>query len=343
MSAYIKHISYYLPEKKLTNKELVEIFPDWSINKIANKVGILERRVAGDNETASDLAVKAAVKLIEENKISKSSIDYLLFVTSSPDYYLPTTACILQHRLGLPTGIGAVDVNQGCSGYIYGLSLAKGLIAGKMANNILLLTSETYTKYIHPKDKGNRTIFGDAASASLISSEGSFKIKKFSFGTDGRGADNLIVRTGGSRIKKMLNDLTYDEYGTPKSSDHLYMDGREILNYTLDYFPPLVDDILRKNKLSKENIDLYVLHQANKYIMELLRRKMNIPEDIFFKYYEYIGNTVSSTIPIALKEAWEAGKVSNIENILIAAPGLGYSWGGTILDYKPLKKEIRKQ
>ena len=168
MKAFIQGISYHLPDTILTNKEIVEQFPEWTEEKIVSKIGIKERRVAGEKETAADLAVMAAEKLFTEYSIDRSSIDYLIFCTQSADYILPTTACIIQDRLGLSTSIGAIDVNQGCSGWIYGLSLAKGLLLGEMANKILLVTSETYSKYLHPRDKGNRTIFGDGAAATLI-------------------------------------------------------------------------------------------------------------------------------------------------------------------------------
>jgi len=335
MKAFIKAISYYLPDRVLTNQDIVDMFPEWSVGKIMSKIGISERHIAAPNETASDMAVMSAEKLIKEYDIDKSTIDYIIFVTQSPDYILPTTACIIQDRLGLPITIGAIDVNQGCSGFVVGLSLAKGLVVGDMAENVLLLTSETYSKHIHPRDKGNRTIFGDGAAATLVSTDGFAEIKNFSFGTDGRGADNLIVRTGGQRFRKPMNDLVYDN-GNPKSSDYLFMDGAEIVNYTLDYFPPLVADTLNKNNLKQSDIDLFVFHQANKFIMELLRDKLHIDDAKYYRFYKDIGNTVSSTIPIALKEAINDGTIADKTNILLAAPGLGYSWAGTILKYYEL-------
>lgn len=331
--AYIQAISYYLPERKVTNEELVKDFPEWTVEKINNKIGIKERHVAAADETASDLAFKAAEKLFEEYSIDKSTIDYVILVTQSPDYFLPTTACILQERLGLSTAIGAIDVNLGCSGFIYGVSLAKGLILGEMATRVLLITSETYSKYIHPNDKGNRTIFGDAAAATLIGTEGLGEICHFSFGTDGKGAENLIVKSGCSRFRDPLNDLAFDDYGNPKSSDFLYMDGAAILNYTLDYFPPLAIDTLKKNGLEKEEVDLFIFHQANKYIMNLLRKKLGIPEEKYYTFYELVGNTVSSTIPIAMKAALEDGSLKKGFKVMSAAPGLGYSWGGVIFRF----------
>lgn len=330
MNIYIKAISYYLPSNVLTNRGLSEIFPEWGVDKIANKIGVQNRHVSAIDETATDMAIKAAQNLFVEHSINPASIDFVLFCTQSPDYYLPTSACIIQNELKIPTNAGALDFNLGCSGYIYGLSLAKGLIAANIANNVLLLTSETYTKYLHPKDKGNRTIFGDAASASLISSDSGFaKIQDFVFGTDGSGANNLMVKSGCSRFKKPQNDICFDDNNNPMSSDFLYMNGSEIFNFTQDSVPVLVDNILEKNSIEKESIDLFVLHQANKYMLEFLRKKMKIGNDKFYYYMENIGNTVSSTVPIALYHAKEESLLQG--NVLLAGFGVGYSYGGVII------------
>jgi 3-oxoacyl-[acyl-carrier-protein] synthase III len=329
--AYIKAISYYLPERIVSNSDLVKDFPEWSVDKIAAKVGISERHVASDDECASDLAYHAAKKMFEEHSINPANIDFILLCTQSPDYFLPTTACILQNRLGIPTNTGALDFNLACSGYIYGLSLAKGLICADIATNILLLTAETYTKHIHPKDKGNRTIFGDGATASLISSDGFAEIKNFSLGTDGRGAENLIIKTKGARYPNILNDIKFDNEGNPTSSDHLYMNGPEIFNFTLENVPLLVADTLKKNELYQSDIKLFVFHQANKYMMNFLRKKIKIEEELFYYCLERFGNTVSSTIPIALCEAQKENKLSG--NVLLAGFGVGYSWIGVVLKY----------
>jgi len=329
MKAYIKAISYYLPEQVVTNEDLVKEFPEWTVEKVAAKVGVHERHVASATETASDMATKASEILFAEHGIDRSTIDFVLLCTQSPDYFLPTSACLIQNRLGLSTSCGALDFNLGCSGFVYGLSLAKGLIAGGIAKNVLLLTSETYSKHIHPKDKGNRTIFGDASAATLVSTDGFASIEDFCLGTDGRGAENLIVRIGGMRQQEALNDLAFDESGNPSSSDHLYMNGGEIFNFTSEAVPVLVDQVLEKNQLSKDDIQLFVFHQANKYMMNYLRKLIEIDSDKFYFFLENVGNTVSSTIPIALCEAQKEGKLKG--NVLIAGFGVGYSWGATVL------------
>lgn len=331
MKAYIKDIEYYLPEKVVTNESIVADFPEWSVEKIAAKVGVNKRYVASEAETAKDLAVKAAEKLFAKQTVDRQDIDYILFCTQSTDYKLPTSSCIIQNDLGLRRNIGALDFSLGCSGYVYGLSLAKGLIMGGIAKNVLLLTAETYNKYLHPKDKGNRTIFGDAATASVISSDGWAEIANFSLGTDGVGAENLIVRTGGARCPLLANDLTFDENNNPVSSDFLYMNGSEIFTFTLDNVPSLVVDTLEQNGIQKEDVDLFVYHQANKYMLDFLRKKSKIDKDRFYYALSEFGNTVSNSIPIALVEAVKDGSIHQKMNVLIAGFGVGYSWGGALL------------
>jgi len=328
---FIKAISYYLPEQILTNEDLVKDFPEWSVEKVASKIGVNKRHIAAKNETAADMAEKAAEKLFSENKIDKTTVDFLLLCTQSPDYFLPTSACMLQDKLGLSTSCGALDFNLGCSGYIYGLAMAKGLIAGGIATNVLLLTAETYSKHLHSKDKGNRTIFGDGATASLISTDGFAEIGNFSLGTDGRGAENLIVKKGGLRHPDALNDLSFDEGGNPISSDYLFMDGSEIFNFTLENVPVSVSETLLKNSMKQEDIDLFIFHQANRYMMNFLRKKIKIEEEKFYYYLENVGNTVSSTIPIALCEAKKEDKLHGF--VLLCGFGVGYSWGGAILKF----------
>ena len=314
--AYIKAVSYYLPERVVTNEQLVDEFPEWSVEKIAKKIGINQRHVAAEGETAGDMACRAAERLFEEHDIDRADIDFVLLCTQSPDYFLPSTSCIIQHRLGLSTKCGAFDFNLGCSGYEYGLAVAKGLIGSGISKNILLLTAETYNKHIHLKDKGNRTIFGDGASASLITTEGFAEIGDFVLGTDGSG----------------LNDLVYDEDGNPVSSDFLYMDGRAIFDFTSDVVPSMIEELLAKSRMSMDDVALFVFHQANKYMINYLRKLMEIDKDKFYVFMENVGNTVSSTIPIALCEAQKEDRLHG--NVLLAGFGVGLSYAATMLKCK---------
>lgn len=331
--AFIKAISYYLPEKVVTNEELVKEFPEWSVEKVAKKVGVNSRHVAALNETAGDMAEKAAKKLFEEYYIDPKTIDFILLCTQSPDYHLPSTACILQNKLEIPTTAGAFDYDLGCSGCIYGMAVAKGLIAAGIARNILLLTAETYNKYLHPSDKSNRSIFGDGAAACLISTEGIAKIGDFSLGTDGSGADKLIVRTGASRQPEKDGKSSVDVEGHLRYDDYLYMDGGGIFNFTLDAVPAMMKNVLAKNGLQRDDVDYYVFHQANKFMLSTIRKVCLLPKDRFYINLEETGNTVSSTILIGLKQCLQTGTIHKGMNVMIAGFGVGLSWGGTILKF----------
>ncbi|MDD2799747.1 MAG: ketoacyl-ACP synthase III [Bacteroidales bacterium] len=331
MKAFIKNISYYLPSRTLTNEELVTEFPEWSVEKVTDKIGIKERHIAAAEETAGDMAVKAAENLFKDHSIDRNTIDFILLCTQSPDYFLPTTACLVQDKLGIPTSAGALDFNLGCSGYIYGLSLAKGLLFAGVAKNVLLITSETYSKYIHKEDKSNRSIFGDGATASLISNEGFAEIGDFVLGTDGRGANNLIVKTGCARSPVAVNETNSDEGGYLQSADNLYMNGSEIFNFTLDAVPNLVNLTIEKNNIQKSDIKLFVFHQANKFMLNTLRKVCAIGKDNFYINMEDLGNTVSSTIPIALARIKANNEISDGDKLLLAGFGVGYSWGACVL------------
>lgn len=330
---YIKGISYYLPERVMTNEELVKEFPEWSVDKIARKVGVYSRHLAAENDTAGDMAGKAARKLFEEYSVRPENIDFVMLCTQSPDHFLPSTACILQHRLGIPTSAGAFDFNLGCSGCIYGMALAKGIITAGVAKNVLLLTAETYTKYLHPSDKSNRAIFGDGAAACLISTEGFAKIGEFSLGTDGSGAEKLIVRTGAARCKDSAEKSEVDDEGHTRYGDYLYMDGSGIFNFTLEAVPSMMKDVLEKNDTIADKVDYYIFHQANKFMLNTIRKVCVLPKDKFYVNLEEIGNTVSSTVLIGLKDCLDSGTIKEGMQVMVAGFGVGLSWGGTILQF----------
>ena len=332
--AYIKAISYYLPERVVTNEELVKAFPEWSVEKVAQKVGVNSRHLAASDETAGDMAEKAARRLFEEYHIQPESIDFLLLCTQSPDYFLPSTACVLQDRLGIPTSAGAFDYNLGCSGCIYGMAIAKGLIAAGIAKNILLLTAETYNKYLHPEDKSNRSIFGDGAAACLISTDGFAEIQDFVLGTDGKGADNLIVKTGAARHLLPTGKSQEDDEGHIWYDDYLYMNGGAIFNFTLDAVPGMIQQLLEKHHLSQDDINYYVFHQANKFMLSTIRKFCVLPKDKFYINMEEVGNTVSSTVLIGLKDCIERQVIKPNDTVMIAGFGVGLSWGGTILKFQ---------
>ena len=328
----ITNIVVHIPTEVLSNEHLAKLYPDWTAEKIFEKTGIRERRVVQAGECASDLAYAAASQLLAMEPTK--SADFLLFCTQTPDYLLPTTACVLQHRLGLATSCAALDFNLGCSGYIYGLALANSLLQSGAASQVLLLTADTYSRLIHPLDKSTRTIFGDAGTATLLTGDSKARLHSFVLGSDGSGAEQLMVKTGGGRYPKSAEQTTsVDDSGNVLDSSCLFMNGPEIFNFTLKAVPKLVHGVLEKAQLSIDQIDLVIFHQANAFMLEHLRRKLGIPTEKFMVHLEFCGNTVSSTIPLALQAAVATGRVRPGMKVLLAGFGVGYSWGGCILEW----------
>jgi 3-oxoacyl-[acyl-carrier-protein] synthase III len=327
MGVIIKAIEYVYPQNKITNDDLGKLFSDYDFSNFEKKVGVKSRYWVAD-ETAFDLAILACNKLFIS--CDKEDIDYVLYCTQSPEYFLPTTACILQNTLGLKKEIGALDFNLGCSGYTYGLSLAKGLIDSGQAKNVLLVTAETYSKYLHPKDRSNRAIFGDAATASLISCDEFDGVGQFHFGTDGSGYDKLIVKNGCSRFP-FDSEAPEIGYGTDNiyTDNHLYMNGPDVFNFTNEVIPDFTKEILLKNNVQIEDINQFVFHQANAFMLNFIRKRLNIPSEKFFIDLEDGGNTVSCTIPIALKKYSQT--LTESEKIIVVGFGVGLSWSGGLI------------
>ena len=333
--AAIQAIEYYLPAKKLTNDELAIAFPEWPAEQIFNKTGIRTRHIAADDETAADLATMAAKQLFEKGKCAPEDIDMLLLCTQAPDFPLPTSACVIQNKLDIPTSAGALDFNLGCSGYVYGLSLAKGLIESGSAQNVLLLTGDTYSKFMHAEDKNVRTIFGDAGTATLIQGVESAEdlIGPFTFGTDGAGADKLIVKVGGARYR---DEESYSQQGGVKREDGLsqnalFMDGPSIFSFTLRVVPKMLKALYETSGLTQDDIDLFVFHQANQFMLDNLRRQSKIPEEKFILDLEEIGNTVSSTIPITLANAQRKALLKANQTAMLVGYGVGLSWAACLI------------
>lgn len=330
----IQAIEYDLPAHQLTNDELAALYPEWTAEKIEKKTGITSRHVTVPGECVSDIARRAAEKLFEKNPSVRNEIDFLILVTQTPDYLLPTTACILQNELGLSTSCGAIDVNLGCSGFIYGLKLAKSLCASGEAQKVLLITGDMYSRHIHPMDKSTRTIFGDGAAAALIG-EGGSTLGVFDIGTDGAGYDRLIIPAGGSKLPHSAETAVEetDDSGCVRTLDNIFMNGAEIFNFSIDAVPLTIAKVLQKNDRTLESIDWFVFHQANKYMLDFLRKKLRIPPEKFIVDMADTGNTVSATIPIALKRSDEKGLFKPKDTILLCGFGVGLSWGATIITY----------
>lgn len=319
-------IAVHLPERVESIDDLRIEHPTWDVDLIYAKTGIHSRHIAAAGECSSDLAAAAAEKLFAEHDIDRRSIDFVLLCTQSPDYPLPTTACLLQDRLKLRLDVGAMDFNLGCSGFVYGLSIADGLIRGGVAHRVLLLTAETYTKFIDPTDRSLRTIFGDGAAATLIEAADEPALSAFVFGTDGRGADTLIVNSGGARTA----DRAIQPRKRKRWPSALYMDGPALMDFTIDAIPRLVDAVLTKGNSRESDVDLFLFHQATHKMLENLRERMGLSIERLPECMKDVGNTVSSTIPILIDRLQRDGKLRAGMLSMLVGFGVGYSWGGCL-------------
>ncbi|MCA8906966.1 MAG: ketoacyl-ACP synthase III [Rhodospirillaceae bacterium] len=330
MPARIADIEVYLPPRVETNEDLCGVFDRALVERVGATTGIVARRVCGDGMTALDMAELAARPLLE--RCGNPAVQYLIFCTQSPDHFLPTGACILQSRLGLGEQTAAFDINQGCSGYIYALDLADALIASGRADRVLLLTGDTYTRFIHPRDHASRLVFGDGASATLVEraeAASGCSLGPFVLRTDGQGADNLIVPAGGARLPRSAETAVEqaDAGGSVRSLDNLYMNGREIFLFATSALPAVIREALAAVGAGIEDIDWFVPHQANRFVLHQVAARAGIPLDRLVEHYAEVGNTVSTTIPLALKAYADDGRIRRGQRLLLVGYGVGYSWG----------------
>ena len=308
-------IASYCPPTLRNNIELQT--ERWSAEKISAKTGITSRHIATEEETALDLAYNAAKKLMDTSDINIEDVASLVYCTQSPDYIIPNNVSILHDKLGLEISAPTIEYNQGCSGYIYGLFIAKSLLLSNQVENVLLVTADTYTKYLQPNNYNCKTIFGDAATASFISKKDAGGFGFFCFGTNGAGYEALYLKGEGAKLRGQSLDL--------------YMNGPDIFSFALDVVPLIIQDTLHKNKLIIDDIDYFIFHQANEFMLEALREKINIPKEKFCLHFSEYGNTVSSTIPIVMEYIQNNGQLQLGKKVLLCGFGVGLSWGATIL------------
>jgi 3-oxoacyl-[acyl-carrier-protein] synthase-3 len=334
MQNKIQDISCYFPDTILTNEHLQKEFPKLKLPELTRLTGVTGRHICADNQTSLDMAVAAAEKLFKTSKTKKEDVDLIIFCSAGGDYITPASSCIIHDKLNLPANCGAFDYNQGCTGYIYGLSMADSFISAGNANVVLLITSEAITKTINKNDSSNRAIFGDAATASIIVKENKpNNFGRFIFGTDGSKFDKIIIKYGRERfpLAKYSEYHEIDSYGNTINNANFYMDGSAVFNFSVSKAPELVSQLLEEARLSFVDIDFFLFHQANQIILETIGRKLKVPKSKLIIDIENTGNTVSSTIPIALHNALLTGRIAHGSTVLIAGFGVGFSWGGTIL------------
>ncbi len=337
-------LASYLPEGRLTNAELVDRFGQGDAAQISEDTGIDSRCIAADGEFTSDMAARAAEALFAQRPSYRELIDTLILVTVTPDFAMPATAPLVQHALGLGKDIAAYDISLGCSGYPYALHQVAALIESGRARKVLLITADRMTVYTSHAGQDIQTLFGDAATASLIVASdlgdpgehdgpdvpggGALGgvIGEGRFGSDGSGADRLWVPTSGTR--GFAGQLTREV-----PSPTLEMNGIDVFAFTLRVVGKHVQQFLESQGLAVDDIDLFVFHQANRFMIEHLRRRLKIDEERFAVHIAKVGNTVSSTIPLALEQALADGAVKAGQRVLLVGFGVGYSWGSVLLDY----------
>ncbi|MGD0652958.1 MAG: ketoacyl-ACP synthase III [Thermoguttaceae bacterium] len=334
MSFYLRAIDYILPPDRLTNDDLVKMNPSWNAASIFAKTGIRSRPVTAPGETAADLGCQAVEKLFQQTGFDRSKIDAILFCTQSADYYLPTSACLMQSRLKLSTSCAAFDVNLGCSGFTYSLWIAGALIESGSASNVLVIAGDTFAKYCNPHDIVTATIFADGAAAVLLtrdSKDAMATIGPTVLGTDGRGGEYLIVRDGGAR-RRQCDNMHSAQHSRPEDA-YLFMNGPEVFSFTLNCVPGGIQRLLERVNLLPAEVDHYLFHQANCFMLNQLRMKVAIPPEKFPIDLEDIGNTAGASLPILIKRCIDKNLFKAGEKCILVGFGVGFSWAVTYMEW----------
>lgn len=332
----IKAISACVPPDIVYNKDLGYLIPEEEIEKTINNIGVVERRIAADDVTASDLCYKAACQLMADNDIDPASIDVLLFMSQTADYRIPATSCLLQHRLGLPKSTMCLDISQGCSGYLFALSTAFAYASMEGVNRVLLLDGETFSKIVNRRDKVDWPLYGDAGTATLIE-KGDYGDSTFMLNTDGSGADVLKIHAG------MRNPITAEsciereqEEGNIRNDLEVFMDGMDVFNFAISKVPKSIKQLLKETDKTIEDVDYLIFHQANLFMMDFFVKKLKIdPACVPYCIKKY-GNTSSTSVPLTIVSEL-AGKLDGSHTIVLSAFGAGLSWGSALMQMQDCK------
>jgi 3-oxoacyl-[acyl-carrier-protein] synthase III len=329
--AFIVATDYVLPERVVTNEEIAARHPEWRLAELALRTGVIERRWAAPTETSLDLGAAACEKLFDRIGFDRSRIDAILFCTQTPDYVMPPNACLLQSMLRLTTKMLAVDYSLACSGFLYGLIQAHGLIASGSARNVLLVTAETYSKLVSEDDRGPATLFGDGAAATIVAA-GADGLGGFVAGTDGRGGMSFCVPAGGARTSRATAPPVReaDRFGNVRSAFDIHMNGAAVLAFVKSEIPPLALEVLDRSNLTMDDVDLVLMHQASKMGTDFVYEALKVPEAKRFINLARVGNVVSASLPIVMRDAEQAGKLKPGMTVLLLAFGVGWSWAGGI-------------
>ncbi|AWK90232.1 3-oxoacyl-ACP synthase III family protein [Azospirillum thermophilum] len=332
-----------VPRQRHSFVEDPGLFTREEAKKLAATIGVQERRILPRPYCASDLCVAAAEGLLAQLDWDPSTVEVLVFVSQDADYVLPSTACIIQKRLGLPTSTAAFDVPLGCSGYVYGLWIAARLLGGSSATRALVLCGDNSSRYLHPEDRATLPLFGDAGSATALEVDAGAPPIPLVIGTDGSGAPHIFVKAGGKRDCLIPPAVSCGE--PPRSAEdearlerdaRLTLNGAEVFSFTLRAVPPLLREAMEHAGTTVEGIDWFVLHQANRFMLEHLRKRVQIPAGKFVIDMERYGNTSSASIPLALCSSLGDSLAGGRRKVLMAGFGVGWSWGAMVADIGPV-------
>ena len=333
----IAGIASAVPQRVLTLADDAHIFGATEIERISQNIGVQKRHVVGPSTCTSDLCCAAANRLLDDLGWDRSSIDALIFVSQTPDYFMPATACVLQDRLGLSHGCAAFDVNQGCAGYVYGLWLGSQLARGG-CGRLLLLVGDTMSRLVSPRDRTVTSLFGDAGTATALEYSTDAAAMHFEFGTDGSGRGCLVVPAGAFRQPHSPHTSERVEHagGNFRSDEDVFMDGGEVFTFVLREVPRLVQSILAAAETTVPEIDAFVFHQANRFMLSHLTKRLRLPPERVAIGLTNFGNTSSASIPLAITSELRDSLAPARHRLLLAGFGAGFAWGAVVLECGPI-------
>lgn len=332
----ISAITACVPKNVSKNSDLGYLIPEEEIEKTINSIGIKEKRFVDEATTASDLCYKAAEKMIEDNGIDRNSIDMVLFLSQLPDYKIPATAPILQHRLGLPTTTAALDLSLGCSGWVYALSTAMAYASMPGINRVLLLDGETFSKFVNKMDKVDAPLYGDAGTATLVEKTDDDFESVFNLYSDGSGEDSVKIKAGGGRVKTTEDNLKEhtEKDGSILSDNEVFMNGMEVFNFVMRTVPRSIKDICASQNLELASVGHLILHQANKFMTDFVAKRIKYPLERVPYCLDKYGNTSSPSIPLTISSEL-AGQ--ELTDAIVSGFGAGLSWATAYISLKGCK------
>ena len=335
----ITALSAAVPKRVINNYEYTEFFPADEVKEVVDKIGVFERRFTDTDTCSSDLCFAAAEKLLSDNNIDRSEIDLLVFISQTPDYRMPATSIILQHRLGLPKSTIAFDINLGCSAFIYGMSVVYAMMERSGLRKALILDGETRSKVYSPKDRRTAFIFGDAGVAALVERDEKFGESTFSLNSDGSRENLIKIDAGGYRNPssvETLKEKVVDEYGNIRSDEQAYMNGGDVFTFVNREVPRDIKNTLEYTQRDKDSFDFLVFHQANNFINTHVAKKLKLDMDKIPSTIEKFGNTSSVSVPLTIVSELK-DKMAGEKSLLLSAFGVGMTWATAVVPFVDLQ------